>query len=485
MAITLEEIAAIKELQAQGFGPYQISAQVGADPKTVRKYMKQDDFSPAVPQLKSSCGKLTPWIPTICVWLEEDQQNRHKQRHTAKRIYDRLVKEDPAFSCSYRTVSRYVAEWKAERRQGHGAQELVWHPGECQADFGECDMYVRGSRVVVKYLVVTFPYSNVGYLQCFHGETAECLCQGLKDIFHYIGGVPQRVVIDNATGAGRRMGEVIRLTELFQRFKAHYGFSLTFCNPRSGNEKGNVENKVGYFRRNILVPIPKTESLEHFNAQVLEECELDNCRDHYKLNIPMCELFQEDKQQLLHLPELPFECCKYRRLSTDHYGKFCIDNCHFYNIGPQYADSELWVRIGAFVVEPLDSKNRVISSFERQFGGKRTDTGDWLLMLGDLARKPGAWHNSQVRENIPCPLRDYLDEMDKAGLRQVMTQMQELAGRYDFDIALNAVEQMLTRRSQGEEVGAEYLAGLMSMGIQHANDAGLERYDELLKEEVC
>ena len=88
-------------------------------------------------------------------------------------------------------------------------------------------------------------------------------------------------------------------------------------------------------------------------------------------------------------------------------------------------------------------------------------------MLGDLARKPGAWHNSQVRENIHCP------------------QMQELAGRYDFDIALNAVEQMLTRRSQGEEVGAEYLAGLMSMGIQHANDAGLERYDELLKEEVC
>ena len=75
-------------------------------------------------------------------------------------------------------------------------------------------------------------------------------------------------------------------------------------------------------------------------------------------------------------------------------------------------------------------------------------------MLGDLARKPGAWHNSQVRENIHCPLRNYLDEMDKAGLRQVMTQMQELAGRYDFDIALNAVEQMLTRRSQGEEVGA-------------------------------
>lgn len=105
-------------------------------------------------------------------------------------------------------------------------------------------------------------------------------------------------------------------------------------------------------------------------------------------------------------------------------------------------------------------------------------------MLGDLARKPGAWHNSQLREQIPCPLRDYLDEMDKPGLRQVMKQMQELAGRYDFDVALNAVEQMLTRRSRGEEVGAEYLAGVMSMGLQQPWQPGLSCYDQLLPEGV-
>lgn len=135
-------------------------------------------------------------------------------------------------------------------------------------------------------------------------------------------------------------------------------------------------------------------------------------------------------------------------------------------------------------MEPLDEKNRTITSFERQFGSKRTDTSDWLLMLSDLARKPGAWHNSQVRENIPCPLRDYLDEMDKPGVRQVMTQMQELAGRYDFDVALNAVEQMLTRRSRGEQVRAEYLAGLMSMGLQQPHQSELSCYDQLLPEGV-
>lgn len=118
MEISMKEIAAIKEQQAQGYGPYQISSQMGADPKTVRKYMKQEDFSPVAPDRNSACGKLSPWIPTIRTWLEEDQQNRRKQRHTAKRVYDRLCKESLGFCCSYRTVSRYVAAWKVELRRG-------------------------------------------------------------------------------------------------------------------------------------------------------------------------------------------------------------------------------------------------------------------------------------------------------------------------------------------------------------------------------
>ena len=74
--------------------------------------------------------------------------------------------------------------------------------------------------------------------------------------------------------------------------------------------------------------------------------------------------------------------------------------------------------------------------------------------------------------------------MDKPGVRQVMTQMQELAGRYDFDVALNAVEQMLTRRSRGEQVSAEYFAGLMSMGLQQPHQSELSCYDQLLPEGV-
>lgn len=143
----MEKITAIKELQAQGYGLYQISNQVGANPKTVRKYMKQEDFSPVILDRNSTCGKLSPWIPTIRTWLEENQQHRRKRRHTAKRIYDRLCKEVPGFCGSYRTVSRYVAAWKVEIRQVCGFQELVWHPGNVRWILASVICMCAGTRL--------------------------------------------------------------------------------------------------------------------------------------------------------------------------------------------------------------------------------------------------------------------------------------------------------------------------------------------------
>lgn len=103
----------------------------------------------------------------------------------------------------------------------------------------------------MKYLTVSFPYSNDGFTQVFGGETAECVCQGLRNIFEYIGGVPPLLIFDNATGVGKRVGSQVHETELFRRFRAHYGCRVKFCNPYAGYEKGNVERKVGYVRANL------------------------------------------------------------------------------------------------------------------------------------------------------------------------------------------------------------------------------------------
>ena len=108
----------------------------------------------------------------------------------------------------------------------------------------------------MRRFVLDFPYSNVGPSQLMPGENAECACQALRDIFEWLGGVPPRIVFDNAAGVGRRTFERVRLTRLFQSFQAHYGFEYVFCNAYAGHEKGGVESRVGAVRRKLFVPVP-------------------------------------------------------------------------------------------------------------------------------------------------------------------------------------------------------------------------------------
>jgi Transposase and inactivated derivatives len=121
--------------------------------------------------------------------------------------------------------------------------------------FGDCQFYENERLYDGKYLNLSFPNSNKGYLQVFKGENAECLLEGLKTIFEHIGGVPGRLWFDNASTV---VTKVLKdgqrnLTNDFLRFAEHYRFEANFCNVNAGYEKGNIEAKVGYHRRNMLV----------------------------------------------------------------------------------------------------------------------------------------------------------------------------------------------------------------------------------------
>lgn len=485
MTKSMEQVHRIKELQLQQKGPYQIAQEVGMDPKTVRKYMAQEDFSPKPPALESRISKLDPYKSTIESWLKEDEQNRYKQRHTGKRVYDRLCQSVPEFDCSYPTVVRYVREIrKRQQLSKNGFLELQWHPGEAQADFGECDVILNGIRSVCRYLVVSFPQSNAAFVQCFLGETAECLSQGLMDVFRHIGGVPWRLVLDNATGAGRRIGETVRLTQLFQRFQSHFAFELTFCNPASGHEKGNVENKVGYVRRNYFVPLPSAPSLPEWNTELLQMCDLDNLREHYKKDTPICDLFQADQAALLPLPRLPFEACRYVEVKTNGYGKFVLEGKHTYSSSPMYAEQDVMVRVSAHFIEPLDEAGEAISRHARQFGSERTDTVDWLTMLDSLIAKPAAWKNSVMRSQMSYDVRDYMDDLDRSGLRQALRMVKDLSDRYGLDVAVSSLQEAIVRRrADGLSVNTAVIAARMAgYGLDTAASPGpdMRLYDEAL-----
>jgi transposase len=153
------------------------------------KYFNEPVAKPASQQ--RFCPKLDAFKPVIDEWLENDKSAPRSQRHTAKRVYKRLTREVEGFNCSYRLVAQYISYRKKQIYAGEkaGYLPLEHKPGEAQVDFGTAEFYENGRRITGKYLEVSFPYSNKGFLQLFYGENIECLLEGLDTIFRHIGGV--------------------------------------------------------------------------------------------------------------------------------------------------------------------------------------------------------------------------------------------------------------------------------------------------------
>ena len=233
-------------------------------------------------------------------WLEADRLLPRKQRHTIERVHDRLLAETD-YDGEYSTTMRYVHRWREANRgvpDREGYVRLEWAAGSMQVDFGVARARIAGEMADVHCLVVSLPYSNMRLCVALPGENAECLCHGLMLVFEHIGGVPPVIVMDNATGAGRRnaKGEVA-LTGVFSAFVAHYRLEVRFCNPYSGNEKGSVENAVGFLRRNLMVPPMRAESYGQLSRLLLERCD-GLARDSYcpRLpDVPVAEVFDEER----------------------------------------------------------------------------------------------------------------------------------------------------------------------------------------------
>ena len=149
---------------------------------------------------------------------------------------------------------------------------------------------------------------------------------GMRRIFEYIGGVPARIRFDNMSTAVAKVldGTERELTDGFTRFMLHYRFKADFCNPASGNEKGNVENKVGYIRRNALVPIPTIISFDEWGKHLLEWCEKDAQRKHYQRYATIQSLWEESTK-LLTLPQVPYNVFRYEALRVSKTGFVSID----------------------------------------------------------------------------------------------------------------------------------------------------------------
>lgn len=485
----------IRDLAAKGLSPTEIKEETGFSYPTIRKYLAKVDFSPRRPVKATGDSILDPHKDEIARMLEEDRRVYRKQHHTAKRVYDRLV-DERGFEGSYSTVQRYVKELKAQAKLVAGKGpfvDLEWPAGSMQVDFGQADFDYRGRLARMHYLAESFPQSNHGIAQLFGDEKAVCVCQGMKDTFEHIGGVPPLVVFDNATEVGRRICGEIRESSLFKAFRMHYGFEVAFANPDSGHEKGNVEGKVGWIRRNLFVPVPKVGSLKAFNAALLAECDRrSEAERHYQKQLTWAQLFEDDKLALMPLPAAPFDVVEWVSCKTDGYGKVTLGRSkgapgHRYLADPSLPNSDVIVGVRAYEVEIGTLDGELLQAYPRRFGADFTDDEDPVALLDVLARKTRAFPMSSVHSMLAPAVQSHLDAMPAKELREQLKTMAKVARTHGMETCASAFEDTLAATGTTSPFDVEVTAARIScVGRGEVADAGakLIAYDSLIRKKV-
>ena len=406
----------------------EISRITGHSFETVRKYAYQSDWNEEeLPDVEpESYPVLGAYIPKIDEWLKADRKVPRKQRHTAQRIYKRL-QDECGYEGSYCSVKRYVRKKKLVMKSRSGGFLPLAHPaGEAQADFGEFLYYDGAQRERKGYaLTLSFPQSNKGYTQIFPSQNQECLLEGMKRIFEHIGGVPPRIRFDNMTTAVAQVleGHERILTDGFRRFMLHYRFQAEFCNPASGNEKGNVENKVGYSRRNFLVPVPTICSFDEFNDRLWALCEEDAGREHYKRKVSIQELWQADRDTLLQLPEHPYSVFSYKTVVVNKTGFAAIDT-NRYGLSPMLSGETVQAKIFYDHIEFFHD-HKSVGRYRRSYEANE-DVCDWTQYVSVLCRKPGAIESTRFFRQMPERWQEYLVKTHGAERKSALQLLSEI-----------------------------------------------------------
>ena len=255
--------------------------------------------------------KLGPLVPVIDAIPEADKTAPPKQRHTAKRIFERLRIEH-GFAGGYTVVKDYVR--LARTRSREVFIPLAHPPSHAQVDFGECIGVIGGVRMKLHVFCFDLPQSDACFIKAFPAETTEAFLDGHVSAFTFFGGVPVSILYDNLKIAvARILGDGKRQrTHAFTELVSHYLFEDRFGRPGKGNDKGKVEALVKYSRANFLTPVPHVPSFEAVNAALEERCRVRQAERAGRHEQTIGERLVADQAVLRPLPEAPFEPCDKR-----------------------------------------------------------------------------------------------------------------------------------------------------------------------------
>jgi transposase len=306
----MEEFDRIRRMHfVEGMSVRAVARKTRIHRKTIRKMLTMGKVPGYRRQSEANRPTLGPVVPVIDAILKADRQAPRKQRHTAKRIWDRL-KEEHAYQGGYTQIKAYVRGALLKSKEAF--VPLAFDPGHAQVDWGEARVWEAGQSIKACLFVMTLPFSDGRFVAAFPRASLEFFLEGHLRAFEFFGGVPRRIIYDNLKSAVTKvgLGRERDLNPTFERFKEHCLFEAAFCNVGQGHEKGHVENGVGWAQRNLFTPQPTLGDWEGLIGQLVQACMKHGQRRLRGHERSVGERLAEERTHFLPIPTGAIRLCQ-------------------------------------------------------------------------------------------------------------------------------------------------------------------------------
>jgi len=322
--------------------------------------------------------------------LESNLDHPRKQRLTAKRIWELLVRD--GHKIGYTSVKDEVARWK--RTNSPREVFILQEPRvgqRAEFDWGEVTLSIRGVWMKFYLAVFVLPFSLYRFARLYHHSTRLEVIAAHNEFFHEIGSVPETIFYD-------RMAVVYdsrkqQFNDNFLEFSMHSGFRPCVCNPASPNEKGTDEESVGYVRRTTFGERSTFASLDEATQWLkIRLVEINTHPVYRRPNAPVQGLAQE-QDQMHPLPTLEYENYELKRAAISRYSLVKCDG-NFYSVPDTYRPRQITLKVMVDKITLLDGNDAIAS--HRRLAGKQQYSMNITHYIKTFHRKPGALPNARV-----------------------------------------------------------------------------------------
>ena len=315
----------------------QTARALALSPRTVAKWAGVQQFRPRAGVARVS--KLDAFKGQIVRWLDAHP-------YSAQQIFQRL--REAGYRGGRTIVSDYVQRIRPRRPQAF--LKLDFAVGEAaQVDWGEYGTIAVGStRRRLSFFLMVLCYSRRMYLEFTLSQTSEFFLACHENAFAAFGGVPKKIMVDNLRSAvlQRLAGVAPVFNPKYLDFSHHWGFEIAPCNVRAANEKGRVENGVGYVKKNLLAGLELADFAALQPAATLWVDTVANVRMHEATHQRPIERFEDERAHLGRLNPVGFDLARVCLVRASPQFRVALDSNH-YSVPARYAGQRLTLKAHA------------------------------------------------------------------------------------------------------------------------------------------